>query len=344
MRYFHGISKAFSTSIATALIGMALLITFFSAPLNAAYCSLRDPVIAINALYPDSEGHRSIVRPISQETRQLISNELPFTLHFNEIGKHTLYVAHKENQTIGFVHARSELSKNGIIEIAWAINLDMSVNGFFFQRCRLPECNGSLPQQLSQHLKGKSFDELLQMLDKTSANLIPSMQLQYGTKSDLVLSIIRSALKTISVTQKAWREDIDKIRRQEIISKYFGPLSTTQFQSHSGLTAIVESPNYTILQPGKVKNYAVLSNKKIIGYLAEASWKQGQLEGITNWLFSTTGKLLDIQATRKWPNEEVKTAFQEVIGKDFSMDTECASAVEFAGKSLYLSLLTTHKL
>jgi hypothetical protein len=270
-----------------------LLLSAFSGPLNAAYCSLRDPVAAINVLYPENNSHRSIVRPISQEARQLISSELPFTLHFNEIGQHTLYIAQNEKQVVGFIHTRSELSKSGIIEIAWAMNLDMSLNGFFFQRCRSPACVGALPQQLSQHLKGKTYSDLLLMLDETSSNLTPAMQLQYGVKSDLVLSVIRSALKTISITQIAWHTDIDKIRRQVLIAKHFGPLSTIQLQFHSSQETISKPQNHSIIQSDTIKSYVVLNNEQTMGYLAAASWKQDKQEGETNWLFSTKGKVLD---------------------------------------------------
>jgi len=323
--------------ITVLFICTTLLFSAFSGPLNAAYCSLRDPLAAINVLYPESDSHRSIVRPISQEARQLISNELPFTLHFNEIGQHTVYVAQKEKQPVGFIHARSELSNNGMIEIAWAINLDMSLNGFFFQRCRSPECVGALPQQLSQNLTGKTYSDLLLMLNETSSNLTPGMQLQYGAKSDLVLSVIRSALKTISITRIAWHADIDKIRQQVLIAKHFGPLSTVKLQSQATLP---KPENYSIIQSDTVKTYAVLNNEQIIGYLAAASWKQDKQEGKTHWLFSTKGKVLDVEATKKWPNAEIQTAFQEVIGIDFSLKNDCSTAVESAGKFLYTALFT----
>lgn len=340
MIHFRAIYKNFYSSIGIAVITLILLATTFSTHVYAAYCSLRDPIIAINTLFPNSTQHRSIVRPITQAERQRISQELPFTLHFNEIGQHTLYVAQQETKAIGFVHARSELSSRGIIEVAWAMNLDMSINGFFFQRCRSPECNGILPQQLSKHLKGKTFNDLLLMLDETSTQLTPAIQLQYGTKSELVLAVIRSALKTLSVTHIAWSDDIDEIRRQSLAIKNFGAQSILKAQSLPISASRSELLSNTIITPSSIKTFVVTHNEEIVAHLVDASWQQDNLDGSFNWLFSPTGKVLDIQTSRKWPNEEVETAFKTVIGIDFSTQNECATTVEFAGKALFNFLFT----
>ncbi len=108
-----------------------------------AYCSLRDPMAAIHHLYPQATDHQSIVKVVDKEARNAVSEQLPFTLHFNELGKHTLYVALDDKTPTGLIHARSELSDWGIVEIAWALNFDLSVHNFYIQRCRIPACSDS---------------------------------------------------------------------------------------------------------------------------------------------------------------------------------------------------------
>ena len=73
-----------------------------------AYCGLRDPVRNIYRIYPEADAYRSIVRSVDKRTRTLVSERLPFTLHFNELAKHTVYVAVKETLPVGLVHVRSE--------------------------------------------------------------------------------------------------------------------------------------------------------------------------------------------------------------------------------------------
>ena len=61
--------------------------------LNAqAFCALRDPLSMIQTLVPEASGHRSITRIVDNDARETISRALPFTIHYNELGKHTLYV------------------------------------------------------------------------------------------------------------------------------------------------------------------------------------------------------------------------------------------------------------
>jgi hypothetical protein len=83
----------------TALLTGFLLLQ--ANPGFSAYCSLRDPLVAIQTLYPDATQHRSIVRPVDEKVRTIVAERLPFTLHFNEIGKHTLYLVMNDSDEIG---------------------------------------------------------------------------------------------------------------------------------------------------------------------------------------------------------------------------------------------------
>ncbi|MGI9294497.1 MAG: hypothetical protein ACR2PS_11000 [Pseudomonadales bacterium] len=171
---------------------------------DAAYCSLRDPIIAIQTMYPKATQHRSIVRPIDQNIRREIAKLLPFTLHYKEVGRHTLYLVNNERKPIGFVQARSEASDWGLVEIAWAISPDMTIDGMVLQRCRGPECNAALKNQVQHALYGKSFPELLTLLSADGNALSNKAKNTIRGAQPLLLTILRSALKTLAVTQLVW--------------------------------------------------------------------------------------------------------------------------------------------
>ena len=81
-----------------------------------AYCSLRDPVAQIQQLYPQKTNQLSIVKTVDTSTRNLVKLALPSNdLHFSELGRHTLYVAMKNTEALGYVHVRSEQSKWGLV-------------------------------------------------------------------------------------------------------------------------------------------------------------------------------------------------------------------------------------
>ena len=61
-----------------------------------AFCALRDPGREIRLLAPDYESFRSLVRTITTESRAKILKEVPFSMHFDELGQHTLYEVNGE--------------------------------------------------------------------------------------------------------------------------------------------------------------------------------------------------------------------------------------------------------
>ena len=141
-----------------------LLLAIVSLHTNAAFCSLRDPVSAIQALYTEDYQFRTVVSDVTEGDREQLKQLLPFTIHQSEVSKHTLYVLYKDDQPQGFLQARSEWAKWGLVELAWAINLDRSLKGFYFQRCRSPQCNETVLASINQTLAGKSFTQLRRLL------------------------------------------------------------------------------------------------------------------------------------------------------------------------------------
>lgn len=172
----------------------------------AAFCALRDPTPQIYELYPDATNYRSLVSIIDDSIRTSIMAELPFTLHNRELGKHTLYVALKEREPLGFVHVRSEASRWGLIEIAWSLDLDLNVRDMRFQRCRDPSCKALAKDKFTGMMANKNSIELRAML--TAAEADPASLGVSKKHRPLALTVLRSALKTIAVTRRAWEFDM----------------------------------------------------------------------------------------------------------------------------------------
>ena len=178
-----------------------------------AYCALRDPVRTIYASYPEANTYRSIVRVVGAEERRAVRSELPFDLHFNELGQHTLYVATRSKVPLGFVHVRSEKGRWGLVEVAWALDLDLRVKDYRFQRCRERHRSEVQSPAFRAQIVGKSLDELAQLLSSDGKSLDKD-RVSVGDKaSDLALLLVRGAMKTISVTEEVWGSDIEQIRQ-----------------------------------------------------------------------------------------------------------------------------------
>jgi len=191
-----------------------ILILFVFSQQNSyadAYCSLRDPVAQIQQLYPDKTNQLSIVKTVDNSTRNLVKLALPSNdLHFSELGRHTLYVAMKNTEALGYVHVRSEQSKWGLVEIIWALDKDLKIKDFTFQRCRSPKKKIFDNKDFKNVFIGKSYEELKTLLnsDGITAN---SMLLDKAKDApELASVVLRCALKTLLITDILWGEELKK--------------------------------------------------------------------------------------------------------------------------------------
>jgi len=203
------------------LLILAAIIIFAPSMAGAnAYCSLRDPISAIQYLFPEATNHKSIVKIVGKNARGALSDALPFNMHFNELGKHTLYVAQVGYKPTGFIHARTELTDGGLVEIAWAMDLDLSVKNFYIQRCRLAECKDENLSFLRSLLKNKTFEEVLAIYNSENTNFNQELANKSEKLRSLSLSMIQSALKTIVITDFVWKKDIENISSVAFAKKY----------------------------------------------------------------------------------------------------------------------------
>ena len=195
--------------LALAAIGLGVL----ALPVEAGtpFCALRDPSSQIFQMNPHATAYRSIIKKIDLSVRRRVMERVGFDLHARELGQHTLYVALNRKEPIGLVHVRSELSDWGLVEVAWALDLDLRIVDFRFQRCRGPACDSAEhDESLGQSLRGQGLEDLRARLGRraTSAAKEPG-----SDAAKMLETLVRSALKTIAVTEVAWGDEIDRLRR-----------------------------------------------------------------------------------------------------------------------------------
>jgi hypothetical protein len=201
--------KAFTKLLQACLLSFACLVPLKAYPV--AYCALRDPVFAIQTFYPGSSSFRSFLGTVGPDVRQVLTEKLPHQLHFNEFGKHTLYVAYEGEQPVGLVHARTEKGDWGLDELVWSFNMDMTVHDFRFQRSRSRWRNEVQSPAFKQSLQGKGFEELRQMLSPDGASLAQRHPALPQEAQGLAAMVVRSALKTIIVTESVWRRELESL-------------------------------------------------------------------------------------------------------------------------------------
>ena len=121
-------------------------------------------------------------------------------------------MAVKETLPVGLVHVRSEKGKWGLVEIAWALDLDLNIQGFHFQRCRDKRKASLEEQTFTSQIIGKGLPALRLMLSEDALSLNTNrISVPKGSEA-LALTVLRSAMKTITVTDIVWSEDLKVLR------------------------------------------------------------------------------------------------------------------------------------
>ncbi len=191
-------------SIRRFAIALAVSLAVSSPAWAQAYCALRDPTQVIHDLFPGDVSVRSQVRTVTDEVRQAVSSRFSGGLRHSELGQHTVYAIYREDVYVGYVHPRSEKTRWGIVEIAWALDADLAVRDFRFQRCRDPSKTSLESQDFRAALRGAGEGDLRSMLDPEGAALTDRAPAVSDASRPLAIALIRSALRTIIVTDVVW--------------------------------------------------------------------------------------------------------------------------------------------
>lgn len=312
-----------------------------------AYCALRDPTRRIYESYPDATSFRSLVRTVDEQVRQQVSQELPFTIHFNELGRHTLYLPVQDGRPIGLVHARSEAGKWGLSEIVWSLTPGLQVEDFSFQRCRSRKRTAVETESFKRQLRGKSFSELKRMLTADGTALRPDQLNIQDESAELAATVVRSALKTIAVTRLTWARDLTVItplyrahhafptgakveRVKTPYSERAKKVLAQLFRSDNDVTMSgIDQAGVIVL---RVRDAA----GKRLGHVIKTPWKSGDKQEVLWWKIRNDVVVDEVTAEGGWSTKEVQDAFEPVKGLAIADVKKCSTFAEIVGAEVLL--------
>ncbi len=322
---------------------LAAALVMPAAALAEAFCALRDPTGAIADMYPDADSHQSIVRTIGPEVRDGIAQRLPFTLHFNELGKHTLYVVMRENRPLGFIHARTEPSRWGLVELVWSLSPDMRVRDFRFQRCRAPSCTTLKDNAFVEQIAGRNLDALLELLMPDGNTLRPGGVKVREGEEELALAIVRSAAKTIAVTESAWPDTVSRVQAWQVARERFPSATVLEPVPHAYPATTLHELDKALaggrsaIRRDTVSAFRVLgSDGEQLGTVIDASWSTAGQGGRFFWAFSEGGMILGVEPLAPWPSVEAGVAFEKFVDRPIPSTESCSGAAELVASELGL--------
>jgi len=304
-----------------------------------AYCALRDPNQSIFQLFPDATGFSSSVKNMARE-RNAVNAELPYKLHFNELGRHTLYVVLKGAVPQGLVHVRPAAHEWGLVEVAWAFSLDMKVLDFKIQRCR---------NRLRSHVENEAFRK--QVIGRGRADLESFLSdAGYGVNQErfsvsaeavnLAAAVLRSGLSSLVITEVVWPATLTKKRLLWRAADAFGPRVRTEIISRP-YTARVTAHLRSLPQT-RDRSTSTLRASRAAAVRVTDDGRSGRHRGFVLrsicllddrhlevwWTVDGDGRLAAVDGD--WNDQRVRSAFSRVVGRSMGDIGECQTAVEIA--------------
>lgn len=304
-----------------------------------AYCALRDPLSTIQKFSSESSGHRSITEMVGGAARKSVSEHLPFTIHFNEMGKHTLYVVLKEDQPEGLVHARSEKGKWGLVEIVWFLDLDLKIRDFSFQRCRDRSKTALESDAFKAQLRGKSFSEVRKMLNGEGESIVEG-EIKVASKAmPLAVTTLRSALKTMHVTKVVWKDHLAKLRAE---SKKQANASTRANHDLVPVPNVYNRSVLKILSSIQQEEEWIIDRKSVT--LHRSTDRTTGTKGLVlktrctaeedmvevSWAVDKLGRIAAVTPTTVWPASDIEEAFTGLESITLDQIRECSTPGQLA--------------
>jgi len=296
-----------------------------------AYCALRDPVNTIYGLFPEADSYRSSVQTVGREAREAVAERLPIVMHFNELGRHTLYVALKNGQPLGFVHARSEAGGWGITEFAWAIELDLSIRDVKIQRSRDPSLRRLSAPELKSIVGGRSLDSLIEEYAGAGTAVNPARQL-----------LLSSAMKTLVITETVWPRELLPAVPLATFSKTLSDIASVD-----RISQLYDESSVELLSANGLSDSPTFKRDQLTGYSLKNDAGETMALAVKSpfdldtpqrllwWLVSPYGEILNvIDDERRVASEP----FKPIVGNVPAGIENCSNLVDLA--ALEISLLS----
>ena len=290
-----------------------------------AYCSLRDPVNTIYEFFPEASNYRSNVQNVGREARQSVQQQLPFDMHFNELGRHTLYIAQEGERRLGFVHARSEISKWGLTEFAWAFDVDMKVRSVKVQRSRDVKLLKYDPEALNSIVMGKGLPDLQKLYLDSEPGSIEQV-------------LATAGMKVLVVSQSVWPEEILGEPIKTLLLENFGadvvmrPIVNMYDDSVLAELSAIQFGESALFVRDRLKGFRVIDmTGQVIGMVAQSTFDHENKEKSLVWMIDRNGTLLSVTEEGQ---QATFPAFADVVGYTPRSLADCSGPAELGALEL----------
>ena len=195
----------------------------------------------IQAVYPESDRFETHARVLEGSRLRAIQALLPKGMQYHERGKRVVYSAYRGSSPLGFLHVRNENGHWGVVQVAWHLNLDLTIRDFTFLRCREPQRVLLESDQFRELLSTHGLEELCLLLDEQGRIRSEVTDLS-SDALPLAETLVISAIKSLAATQIGWSLDLSKSVIRDLANRRFSEVADVEFDhspfSSSALIAL----------------------------------------------------------------------------------------------------------
>ncbi|MFN3244082.1 MAG: hypothetical protein ACE37K_21425 [Planctomycetota bacterium] len=258
--------------------------------------------------FPEADAYRCIERDVGLEARARIERLLPFKVHFDELGEHTLLVAFRGRRPVGLVYRRTEEADWGLTEVAWHVTLDRRIVGFRYLRGRNRNIKSLERGRFADDLTSADFQDLVKLLARHRGE---------PRKADLGAlerTTLRSAAKTLAVLDTVWRDDIEKLHDRATGFDLFP--AAARFTSRTAPVELDRGGVHQTLQTRVL--YAYDSGNTFLGCVA---WTEGTRDierHALRWALDRNLRIQSLRPVREHRDVALRKACNQLQGRPLS--------------------------
>jgi len=290
---------------------------------------LRDTEAMVFRAFPEADSMRRIIRDVGREARAELEQALPFRVHFDELGPHTLFVASRGRRPVGLFYLRTEEAAWGFTEIGWALDLELRVQGFAFRRGRNQHMRELERSGFAKSLIGRDAARIRELL-APPAGKPPTLEGVPAGAEELAQTCLRSAMKALLVTELVWREEVEKVAdwamgfdafpaaerfRREVV-----PFDETTAASRS-------------LRAARIM-FAYGTGRSDLGGVVKTDVQVGDRQFSLCWVVDSQLRVLRVAPTQSWADDELRSACSTFEGRRLDGPALVGNALQPAATEL----------
>jgi len=273
--------------------------------------------------FPEADATRRIERAVERPAREAIERTLPFRVHFDELGLHTLFVAFRGRRPVGLFYVRTEEAEWGFMEIGWALDLDLHVLGFQFRRGRNRHMQELEKSAFRKDLIGRDYGGVRDLLVPPTGEPAPLAGVPAGA-DELARTCLRSAMKALLVTELVWSDEVAKLADRAM---GFDAFPAAESLKREVVRCEQRDTAVHPLLAARVM-FAYGTGHSQLGCVVRTDVQLGERKAAVRWVVDSQLRVMRVAPMQSWAEDALRAACTDLVGRQLDGEPLPGNAVQ----------------